>query len=107
MTQKHLRFEDLQPHVDMLIDALENKGASPSGLPYTDGVSEFANKYRELLTGIREKRIGYTLMFLTLHNLEIECMKVVGNNQRYRIFKILQGLDFFIRKEYNKCTGDK
>jgi hypothetical protein len=92
--QKHLRFEDLQPHVDMLCDALENKGASPSGLPYADGVSEFANKYRELLTGIREKQIGYTLMFSTLHNLEIQCMKVVGNNQRYR-------------KEYNKYTGDR
>lgn len=100
--QKKLKFEDLQPHVDMLCDALENKGASPSGIPYNDGVSDYANKYRELLKGIRERKIGYTEMTLTMHNLEIECLKIVGNNQRYRIFKILYGVAFFVKREYNK-----
>lgn len=100
--QKKLRFEDLQPHVDMLCDALENRGASPTGIAYNDGVSAFANKYRELLIGIRDKKIGYTDVIMYLHNYTVECMRATGNNQRYRIFKLLYALDFFIKKEYNK-----
>lgn len=100
--QKKLRFEDLQPHVDMLCDALENRGASPTGVPYNEDVPPFANKYRELLAGIRERRIGYTEMIMCLHNLEVECLKAAGNNQRFRIYKLLHALDFFTKREYNK-----
>lgn len=100
--QKRLKFEDLQPHVDMLCDALENRGASPSGVEYNKEVYPFANKYRELLKGIREKQIGYTLMIMYLHNFEVECLRVVGNNQRFRIYKLLHALDIFMKREYNK-----
>jgi hypothetical protein len=99
---KKLRFEDLQPHVDMLCDALENRGASPTGISYNEAVFPFANKYRELLAGIREKKIGYTDMIIYLHNWHFDCMKATGNNQRYRIFKLLVALEFFVKKEFTK-----
>lgn len=86
----------------MLCDALENRGASPTGIPYNDAVPSFANKYRELLAGIRERKIGYTEMIMYLHNYNVECMRATEDNQRYRIFKLLYALDFFIKKEYNK-----
>ena len=49
---KKFTFEDLQPHVDMLCDALENKGASSSGVP-NEQVYHCAQKYRDLLKLVR------------------------------------------------------
>lgn len=96
---------NIQLWVDMLCDALENKGASTSGFEYNNGVTDFANKYRELLTGIREKRIGYTCMIMYLNNYNIECLLAAKDNQRPRIFKILQALDSYTKKEYNKINN--
>ena len=101
MTKK-LRYEDLQPHVDMLCDALENKGASPSGISYNEQVYPQAQAYRNLLTKIRAKEIsGYDLEMM-LHVLKAETLQLAGDNQILRIAKIVEALDIFIRKEYNR-----
>ena len=99
---KKLRFEDLQPHVDMLCDALENKGASPSGFTYEPEVYPCAQKYRNLLTLVREKKIDYDAMAYGLADLREYTLLQAKNNQVLRITKIVDALDVFIRKEYNK-----
>lgn len=98
---KQLRFEDLQPHVDMLCDALENKGASSSGIP-NEAVYPFAAKYRALLQQIRDKSIDYDALVQNLQELRRDSLQVAKNNQFHRIDKIVQALDTFIIKEYNK-----
>ncbi len=100
--QKKLKFEDLQPHVDMLCDALENKGASPSGIPHNKEVAENAERYREVLQKIRSKSITFEDLLYDLHLLKHHTMEVAGNNQNHRIGKIVFALDQFIIKEYNK-----
>lgn len=103
---KQLRFEDLQPHVDMLCDALENKGASSSGIPYNDEIYTYAKRYRELLKRIRAREIGYTDMWIQIRQLEDDTTKI-AKNQRHRIAKIVNALGLFLKKEYNKMNGDK
>jgi len=100
--QKKLRFEDLQPHVDMLCDALENKGASASGIPHPIAVKELAERYRETLKKIRAKQITFEDLIYELHLLNHETNAAAENNQSYRIGKIVHALDVFIMKEYNK-----
>lgn len=102
MTQKKLRFEDLQPHVDMLCDALENKGASPSGIPHNKEVADNAERYRELLRQIRSKNKSFEDLVYDLHILNHQTLQAAGNNQFLRVEKIVAALDFFIMKEYNK-----
>ena len=97
-----LRFEDLQPHVDMLCDALENKGASPSGIPHNKEVAENAERYREVLQKIRSKSITFEDLLYDLHLLKHQTMEAARDNQNYRIGKIVFALDQFIMKEYNK-----
>lgn len=98
---KNFSFEDLQPHVDMLCDALENKGASSSGIP-NEAVYPFAAKYRTLLQQIRDKSIDYDALVHDLQKLRRETLQAAENNQTYRIGKIVSALDTFIVKEYNK-----
>lgn len=102
---KKFKFEDLQPHVDMLCDALENKGASASGVPYNQEVYEFANRYRELLKQIRSKNKSFENLIYDLHLLNHQAIEAAGSNQSYRIEKIVHALDIFIMKEYNKMTS--
>jgi len=96
------RFEDLQPHVEMLIDALENKGASSSGIPHNRGVIENADRYRELLREIRAKNKTFEDLVYDLHLLNHQTIQAAGDNQFLRIEKIVHALDFFIMKEYKK-----
>ena len=105
MTQKKLRFEDLQPHVDMLCDALDNRGASASGIPYNDEVYQCANEYREMLRDIRNKSITFEDLVYRLHLVNHQTRQVAGNNQSHRISKIVKALDFFIMKEYYKINS--
>lgn len=95
------KFEDLQPHVDMLCDALDNKGASPSGCAYNSEVYEYSQKYRKLLEQVRAKEIGYTDMWIQLRQMERDTTKV-AKNQRHRIAKIVNALGLYIKKEYNR-----
>ena len=104
---KQLRFEDLQPHVDMLIDALENKGASSSGIPYSKGVAENANKYRELLQLIRTNNITFENLIENLLALHYVILDLSEKNQYHRVKKIVEAIDIFMLKEYNKGTIDK
>lgn len=99
---KKLTFEDLQPHVEMLIDALENKGASSSGIPHNKEVIQNAERYRELLRQIRSKNKTFEDLIYDLHLLTHLTNKAAENNQSHRIGKIVHALDIFIMKEYNK-----
>ena len=99
---KQLKFEDLQPHVDMLIDALENKGASSSGIQYNKEVYDHPPKYREILQQIRNKQITFEDLIYELYLLKHLVTEASKDNQSYRIGKIIHALDIFIMKEYNK-----
>jgi sialic acid synthase SpsE len=99
------KFEDLQPHVDMLCDALENRGASASGSPYNEKVYQQADCYRNLISKIRSKEINEFDILMILSALKNETLSFAGKNQRYRITKILEALDIFIRKEYIKVNS--
>ena len=97
------KFEDLQPHVEMLIDALENRGASSSGVPNLPMV-ECAQLYRNLLNKIRNKEIkGYDLLW-ALHDHKMYTLEKTGKNQRHRIHKIVLALDVFLEKEFIKVN---
>lgn len=98
---KKLTFDDLQPHVDMLCDALENKGASSSGSPYDSEVYTYALKYRDLLAKVRAKQIGITSLWIELRHLEMDTLKAT-KTQRHRIAKIVNALALYIKKEYNR-----
>jgi hypothetical protein len=101
---KKFTFDDLQPHVDMLCDALENRGASSSGIP-NEAVYPQAKAYRNLLSKVRSKSItGYDLEMM-LHTLANETLDLAKNNQSHRIGKIVSALDFYVRKEYNSICS--
>ena len=102
---KKLSFEDLQPHVDMLIDALENKGASSSGIPHSKCIAENANKYRELLELIRTNNITFENLTENLSALHHVTLILSENNQYHRIQKIVKAIDIFMLKEYNKLKN--
>ncbi len=102
MTQKQLKFEDLQPHVDMLCDALENKGASSSGIPHDKQVMQNAHIYREILRRVRDNEMSVENLLFDLAYLNNQTREAAKNNQYYRVDKIVTALDIFIQKEYNK-----
>jgi len=99
---KKFTFADLQPHVEVLIDALENKGASPSGISYNQEVYEYPPKYREILNKIRSKTMDFESLVYELYLLNHLTLKAAGTNQIDRITKIVQALDIFLMKEYYK-----
>jgi hypothetical protein len=101
-TPKKFKFEDLQPHVDMLCDALENRGASSSGIPHNKEVVVSANAYREILNRVRNKEITKENLLSNLTYWNFCTKEAAENNQRHRIEKIVDALDFFMMKEYNK-----
>ena len=94
-----IKFEDLQPHVEMLIDALENRGSSSSGIP-NEKVYTYAEKYREMLANIRNKKVSKYDMdrFLSINHDEI--MSVT--NQPYRTEQLLLSLRSYFHKEFMK-----
>lgn len=99
MTQKKFRFEDLQPHVEMLCDAVENKGASSSGISHN--AYECAAMYRILLSEARAGTITFDALCIMLDTIKNHMLEICGC-QHYRLNRIAEALDFFIKKEYNK-----
>ena len=93
------RFEDLQPHVEMLIDALENRGASSSGTPDIL-VYPYAEKYRSMLQDIREKKVSRYYLDGFLNQNHDEIMKVTV--QKYRVEKLLEAIRTYFYKEFMK-----
>lgn len=100
-SSKKFRFEDLQPHVDMLCDAIENKGASSSGIQHA--AYECAQMYRDLLTRARNKSIEMNHLSFALYETKLYMLKIAGC-QHYRLQHLADALDFYIKKEYNKDT---
>ena len=94
-----IKYEDLQPHVDMLIDALENRGASSSGMP-NEKVYPYAEKYRNFLTEIRNRQVSKWHLEHFLNETHDEVMKVT--NQPYRTEQILGALHIYFLKEFMK-----
>jgi hypothetical protein len=93
------RFEDLQPHVEMLIDALENKGSSSSGTPDIL-VYPYADKYREMLEQIREKNVSRYYLDRFLNETFDEIMEVTV--QKHRVENLLLALRVYFYKEFMK-----
>jgi hypothetical protein len=92
-----ITYENLQPWVEMLIDALENKGASSSGMPDIL-VYPYAEKYREILKEIRSKTISKYYLDRFLDTNYDEIMKVT--TQPYRVEKLLQSIKTYFYKEF-------
>jgi hypothetical protein len=99
---KHFKFEDLQPHVDMLCDAVTNKGASSSGIQH--GANECAEMYRDLLAKARDKSIPYKELSFSLFELKLYMLKIAGC-QHYRLNNLADALDLYIKKEYNRVNN--
>jgi hypothetical protein len=95
----NLKFEDLQPHVEMLIDALENKGASSSGTPDIL-VYPYAEKYRDMLKQIREKSISKYYLDRFLAETYDEILEVTV--QKHRVENLLLALRVYFYKEFMK-----
>jgi hypothetical protein len=99
---KKFTFDDLQPPSEMLIEALQNVGACASGFPYATGVKEVAEDYRQLLLKVRgEQRFLFLQEELDL--LASTVLRNAGSNQTDRLKKIVEGLDIYIKREYNKA----
>jgi len=94
-----IKFEDLQPHVEMLIDALENRGSSSSGTPDIK-VYPYAQKYRDMLQQIRDKKIAKYYLDTFLRQTKDEIMQVTV--QKYRVEKICDALKIYFYKEFMK-----
>jgi len=103
---KKFTFADLQPHVDMLCDALKNRGASPSGTSYNDAVYMYAKMYKELLNDIRNKKISKESLINVLYDYKHSVIAAAGNNQIYRITKLVDALEIYMFKEFNKVISN-
>lgn len=99
---KKLTYNDLPPHVDMLCDAMENKGASPSGISHPVETKEIADEYRLLLKKIRAHDTTYEELLHHSQHLFQRASNCSLNNQHLRITKIAEALNIFLIKEYNK-----
>jgi hypothetical protein len=101
---KKFTYDDLQPHVEMLIEALQNKGSCASGFPYAEGVASMAQYYNVLLLNIRDKKVSYDSILQRLDDYRYATLFLAKNNQLYRITKIVDALDFYLKKEYDKVN---
>jgi hypothetical protein len=94
-----LQYKDLQPWVDMLCDALENRGSSSSGIPDVK-VYPYAQKYRDMLQQIREKKMNKYYLDQFLNNTYDEVMAIT--TQQYRVKNILDAIKIYFYKEFMK-----
>jgi len=92
-----LKYNDLQPWTEMLIDALENKGASSSGIT-NPLVFPYASKYRMLLTQIRNKELSKYNLEQTLRQYQREIKEV--SNQPHRTDDLTEALHTYFIKEF-------
>ena len=92
-----LTYDKLQPWVEMLIDAVENKGASSSGIP-NPKVFPYAEKYRELLKQIRNKQLSKYHLETTLRQYQREIKEV--SNQPHRTDDLTEALHTYFIKEF-------
>jgi len=93
------QFKDLQPWVDMLIDAMQNRGSSSSGIPDLK-VYPYADKYREVLQQIRDKKISKYHLNLFLNTTYDEIMDIT--TQPYRLKCLLEAIRIYFYKEFMK-----
>lgn len=81
----------------MLLDALENRGASSSGIPDIK-VYPYAEQYREVLQQIRDKKISKYHLDEFLNKNYDEIMSVT--TQPHRIKCLLIAIKSYFYKEY-------
>lgn len=94
-----ITYENLQPWIEMLIDAIENKGASSSGIS-NPKVFHYAQKYRDLLAQVRNKELGMYHLEQTLRQYQREIQEV--SNQSYRTQQLTDALYIYFVKEFMK-----
>lgn len=94
-----LTYDKLQPWVDMLCDSLENCGASSSGIPDVK-VYPYAQKYRDMLQTIRDKKISKYHLDEFLNKTYDEVMSVT--TQPHRVKNILDAIKSYFYKEFMK-----
>ena len=96
-------YSKLQPWVEVIIDALENKGPSSSGVPNLE-VYPYSAKYKELLRQVRNKECSEEFMLQTLDQYQQEIESV--SNQKYRTKMITEALKQQFSKELMKAQND-
>ena len=94
-----ITYENLQSWIEMLIDAIENRGASSSGIPNHD-VFPYAEKYRQLLKQVRNKEISKYELEQNLSRYQDEVQSL--SNQKYRTEMITAALNQYFHKEFMK-----
>lgn len=94
-----ITYENLQPWIEMLIDAIENKGASSSGISNPE-VFPYAQKYRDLLSQVRNKELGMYHLEQELNLYKREIQNV--SNQPYRTEQLTDALHTYFVKEFRK-----
>lgn len=94
-----ITYDKLQPWIEMLIDAVENKGASSSGIA-NPKVFPYAQKYRDLLAQVRNKELGKYHLGQALGRYKREIQEV--SNQTYRTKQLTDALDDYFIKEFMK-----
>lgn len=102
-----LKYNDLQPWVEMLCDAIENKGASSSG--YDHGAYACAEWYRLLLERVRdveEEVLPEDVLFCYLRAIKWMMFKST-DRQQYRLNSIADALDTYIMKEYYARVAER
>lgn len=92
-------YSKLQPWVEVIIDALENKGSSSSGVPNLE-VYPYAAKYKELLRQVRNKECSEEFMHQELDQYQKQIQSV--SNQKYRTKMITEALKQQFSKEFIK-----
>jgi L-lactate utilization protein LutB len=83
----------------MLCDSLENRGASSSGIPDVK-VYPYAQKYRDMLQTIREKKISKYHLDEFLNKTYDEVMSLT--TQPHRVKDILDAIRSYFYKEFMK-----
>lgn len=92
-----IKYENLQPWVDMLIDALENRGSSSSGIPDVL-VYPYAQKYRDTLQQIRNKELSLDQIEQFLNDNYYQIIQITV--QPHRIKDLLSAISVYFHKEY-------
>ena len=92
-----LTYDKLQPWIEMLIDAVENRGASSTGMP-NPKVFPYAEKYRELLRQVRNKELSKYHLEQVLRQYQREIASVT--NQPHRTQQLTEALYQYFIKEF-------
>ena len=99
-----LKYNDLQPWVEMLCDAVENKGASSSGSDH--GAYACAQMYRDLLHKVRTETISPEELFSALEEIRLCMVEKSNQRQQYRLNLLADAIHKYFLQELFDTTRE-